>query len=50
VRAAKGVQFSYRRSGPTDANGMPKPKLSDARARAEAAWRTVVGASAGARS
>lgn len=40
VRAAKGVQFSYRRPM------AEAPRLSPARARAEAAWRGLAGAPA----
>ena len=45
VRAVKGLQFSYRRTTPVDANGSPAQKLSHARASAEAEWKRLIGES-----
>jgi HK97 family phage prohead protease len=45
VRAVKDLQFSYRRTTPVDANGLPAQKLSHARASAEAEWKRLIGES-----
>ena len=42
VRSVKGLQFSYRRTTPVDANGLAAPKLSHARASAEAEWKRLI--------